>query len=87
MRKESWKFRCQPQCLAKPDGDKYEETCCTVEEHKTKHARIVEADESMRNSMEGCPHKNHEDHIAREGMNEFIESLQFGAQIFLCLKL
>ena len=28
--------------------DKYRETCRTVEEHKTKYACIVEADESMR---------------------------------------
>ena len=45
------------------------ETCCTVEEHKTKCACIVEADESMRKRMEGSPHKNHEDHIAGKGMN------------------
>ena len=49
--------------------DKYRETCRTVEEHKTKCACIVEADESMRKRMEGSPHKNHEDHIARKGFN------------------
>ena len=37
--------------------DKYRETCRTVEEHKTKYACIVEADESMRKRMEGSPQK------------------------------
>ena len=49
--------------------DKYRETCRTVEEHKTKYAYIVEADESIRKRMEGSFHKNHEDHIARKGKN------------------
>ena len=64
---ENWKFRCQLPC--KLQRDKYRETCRTVEEHKTKDACIVEADESVRKRMEGSPHKNHEDHIAGEGMN------------------
>ena len=52
--------------------DKYRETCRTVEEHKTKYACIVKADESTRKRMEGSPHKNpnyHEDHIAGKGEN------------------
>ena len=49
--------------------DKYMETCRTVEEHKTKYACIVEADESTRKRMEGSVHKNHEDHIAGKGVN------------------
>ena len=49
--------------------DKYRETCRTGEEHKTKYACIVEADESMRKRMEGCLHKSHEDHIAGKGMS------------------
>ena len=49
--------------------DKYRETCRTVEEHKTKYACIVEADESIRKRMEGSLRKNHEDHIAGNGMN------------------
>ena len=49
--------------------DKYRETCRTVEEHKTKYACIVEADESVRKRMEGSPHKNHDDHIPGKGMN------------------
>ena len=47
------------------------ETCSTVGEHKTKYACIVEADESMRISMEGAPHRYHEDDIAEKGMNSF----------------
>ena len=55
--------------LCKLQRDKYRETCRTVEEHKTKYACIVEADESMRKRMEGSPDKNHEDHIAGKGIN------------------
>ena len=43
--------------------------CRTVEEHKTKYACIVEADESMRKRMEGSPRKNHEDHSSGKWMN------------------
>ena len=43
--------------------------CRTVEEHKTKYACIVEADESTRKRMEGSLHKYHEDHIAGKEMN------------------
>ena len=45
------------------------ETCSAIGGHKTKHACIVEADESMRIRMEGAPHRYHEDHIAGKGMN------------------
>ena len=47
---------------------KYRETCRT-EEHKTKYACIVEAEEPMRKRMEGPLRKNHEDHIAGKGMS------------------
>ena len=47
----------------------HRKTCCTVGQHKTKYARIAEADESMRIRMEGSQNKNHEDHIAGRGMN------------------
>ena len=36
---------------------------------KTKYACIVEADESTRKRLEGTLHKDHEDHIAGEGIN------------------
>ena len=39
--------------LCKLQPDKYREACRTVEEHKTKSACIVEADESLRKRMEG----------------------------------
>ena len=45
------------------------ETCSTIGEHKTEYACIVEADESMRIRMEGAPHRDHEDHIAGNGMS------------------
>ena len=61
-----------PMPVAKPcklQRDNYRESCRTVEEHKTKYACIVEADESTRKRMEGSLHKNHEDHAAGKGMN------------------
>ena len=66
---ESLKFRCQLQCLANFERDKYRETCRTVEERKTKYVCTVEADASMRKRMERSPHKNHEDHVAGRGMH------------------
>ena len=48
---------------------KHRETCCTVGQHKTRCACIVEADESVRIRMEGSQSKNHENHIAEKGMN------------------
>ena len=45
------------------------ETCRCFGKHKTKHDRIVEADESMRIRLEGVPHRYHEDHIAAKGIN------------------
>ena len=45
------------------------ETCRTVGEHKTKYACVVQAGESVRIRMEGSRNKNHEDHIAGEGVN------------------
>ena len=64
--------------------NQHRETCGKVGQHMTKYACTVEADESMRRRMEGSQSKNNEDHTA--GKNEFIESLQSCAQIFLCLK-
>ena len=45
------------------------ETCCGIGESKTKHACIVEADESTRIRLEGVLYRNHEDHIAAKGLN------------------
>ena len=48
---------------------KHRETCCTVGQHKTKYACIVEADEFMRIRIEGSQSNNHENNIAGRGMN------------------
>ena len=58
----SWKFRCQQQCFAK-------HSCRSTEKSKTKYARIVNADESMRIRFEGVPHNYYEDHISAKWMN------------------
>ena len=47
----------------------FNETCRTFEEHKTKYACIVEADESTRKRIKGTLHKDHEDHTAGKGIN------------------
>ena len=46
-----------------------EETYCGIGKIKTKHACIVEADESTRIRSEGAPYRYHDDHIAAKGMN------------------
>ena len=66
---ESWKFRCQRQCLvkhlqidaAKPDA--------STGISRTKYVCIVDADETMRIRLERVPHRYHEDHIAAKEMN------------------
>ena len=45
------------------------ETYGGIEKSKTKHACIVEADESTRIRLEGVPERYHEDHIAAKGIN------------------
>ena len=54
------------------------ETRRSIGKHKTKHACVVEGDESTRIRLEGVPSRHPEDHIAARG--EFMEPLQFGAQ-------
>ena len=49
--------------------EKYRETCSVEKKRKTKYASVVEADEPARKRMEGSLHKDHEDHIAGNGMN------------------
>ena len=44
-----------------------EEACCGIGKSKTKHACIVEADESTRMRLEGVPCRFHEDLIAAKG--------------------
>ena len=45
------------------------ETCRSIGKHKTNNAYIIEADESMRDRLEGVPYGYHEDHTAA---NEYI---------------
>ena len=45
------------------------ETYCGIVKSKTKHACIVDADESTRIRLEGVPHRYHEDHITAKGIN------------------
>ena len=49
--------------------NQHRETCGNVGQHKTKYARIVEADDSKRIRMEGSQSKNHEDHISGKCVN------------------
>ena len=39
------------------------------EKNETKHACIVDSDETMRIRLEGAPHRYHEDHISVKGIN------------------
>ena len=45
------------------------ETCRNIRNNKTRDACTVDADESMRISLEGAPHRYHEDHISAKGIN------------------
>ena len=63
MRVESWNFRCQELCFAKPHG---KSTGKLVALRKQKYACTVEADDSTRKRMEGTLHKGHEKHILQE---------------------
>ena len=81
MRGESWKFRCQQQCLASPKVERSTGGVCAPCICKKKYACIVEADESTRKRMEGLLHTDHEDHIAGK-RNQFIEPLQSRTQIY-----
>ena len=45
------------------------ETYCGIWKSKTKHACVVEADESTRIRLEGALERYHEDHIAARGIN------------------
>ena len=53
----------------KPPRNSGGETCCGIGKSKTKHACIVEADESTRIRLEGVPCWYHEDHTAAKGVN------------------
>ena len=53
---------------------KYRESCRTSGTRKTTYSCIVEADKSTRKRLEGTLHKDHEDHIARKGVNSLNHS-------------
>ena len=55
--------------LCKTRREEHRETCSVTEKCKTKHACIVEADESTRKRMEGTLPKGQEDHVAGKGTN------------------
>ena len=65
--------------------EKYRETCSVEKKCKTKYASVVEADESTRKRMEGSLHKDHEDHIAGNGMNS-LRRYNLAHKIFPCLE-
>ena len=55
--------------LCKTPVDCLGETCRSSVKSKTKYARIVDADETVRIRLEGVPHRYHEDHISAKGIN------------------
>ena len=59
---ESWKFRCQQQCLANTPLN-------SIGKRTTKYACIVDADETMRVRLESAPHRYHGHHICAKGIN------------------
>ena len=64
---ESWKFRCQQQCLANFNILRTGKP--VVQLDNTRRNMLELSDESMRIRMEGSQNKNHEDHIVGRGMN------------------
>ena len=67
--------------LCKIRRSKYGETCSSSGTRKTKHACIVEADDSARKRLEGTLHKDHEDNIAGKGINS-LATLQSCAWVY-----
>ena len=81
MKNARWKFEI-PMPVTMPCKTPIHsggETYCGIGKSKTKHACIVEADESTRIRLEGAPQRYHEDHIAAKGINS-LSSL--GAQAY-----
>ena len=67
---ESWKFRCQQQCLVKLHcAEVAGKPAAPLEDTRQKYTCIVEADEFMRIRMDGSLRRYHGDHIAGKGMN------------------
>ena len=57
------------KCLVKHQQIAAGKPAANVGKHNTKHACIVDADESMRIRLEGIPRRYHEDHISAKGIN------------------
>ena len=55
--------------ICKTPADTRGESCRSIGKHKTKHACIVDAEESVRIRLEGVPQRYHEDHIVAKGIN------------------
>ena len=51
---ESWKFRCQQQCLVKHQQIAAEKPAAILGKNKTRYACIVDADGSMRKRLKVC---------------------------------
>ena len=66
---ESWKFRCQQQCLVEFHWISTGTPVATLDNTRRNMLVIVEGNESMRIRMEGSQSKNHEDHISGKGVN------------------
>ena len=78
---ESVKIRCQQECFVDFNLISTGKPVAQLDNSKTKHACIVEADESMRIRMEGSQSKNHEEHISGKGVNS-LSHFNLGAQIY-----
>ena len=59
--------------------------CCAVGEHKTKHACIVEDNESVRIRMEGSQNKDHENHLFENAWGQWVTTI-WCTNLFLCLE-
>ena len=68
LREESWKIRCQQKRIARSGEESAKKLVAILmlPRPNTKHARIVEADESTRKPLEGTLHKNHERPLCRK---------------------
>ena len=80
-RVESWKFRCQLQCLAKLDVISPGRPVAFKRSARQDTLACSKADESTRKRMEGPLHEDHEDHVAGKGMNSS-SRLQSCTQIY-----
>ena len=69
MRVESWKFRCQLQCLANFNVTGTGKPVVQLKNTRQNTLVLLKPMNAMRKRMEGSLHKNHDDHIAGKRMN------------------